>query len=120
MSNTKPQYTSPNNFWLGFILGAGATTAGLYFFGTQTGRQKLRNALDATENLEHTLEDVYTAAVETYTESHTQQPQVINSQEVSSQNTSTIGSLQRIYALVKLFSTKYNDRRKGVQEAELV
>jgi hypothetical protein len=44
-----------STFWLGFILGAIATGAGAYFFGTKKGREMLKKILELSENLEENL-----------------------------------------------------------------
>lgn len=50
-----------SNFWFGFLLGAGASCTALYFFGTKKGRTQLKHAIDATENIEETVDDVLEA-----------------------------------------------------------
>ncbi|MDO8609420.1 MAG: hypothetical protein Q7R95_02645 [bacterium] len=44
-----------NNFWFGFLLGAGATGAAAFFFGTKNGRKTLQKLLDLSENIEENL-----------------------------------------------------------------
>lgn len=105
--------SSHSNFWLGFFLGAGATVGGLYFFGTQKGRRQLRGTLDMTENLEDTVTDVYHAVVDTYDTTQRQAPRVINSDEVTGDETSTIGTLHKVFGILRLFSSKYEDRKRN-------
>lgn len=114
----KHQETSHSNFWLGFILGAGATGAGLYLFGTQKGRRQLKGALALTENLEGTVDDVYHAVVDTYDTTQKQAPRVINSDEVAD-DTSTIGTMRKVFGILGLFASKYNDRKRSVRDAEI-
>lgn len=115
----KPQEASHSNFWLGFFLGVGATGAGLYLFGTQKGRRQLRSALDLTENLEGTVDDVYHAVVETYDTAQKRAPRVINAEEVSSDDTSTLGTMRKVLGVLRLFSSKYNDRKSAVRDADV-
>lgn len=106
-NHQEPQH---GNFWLGFFLGVGATGAGLYFFGTTNGRRQLRGALDLTENLEGTVDDVYHAVVDTYDTTQKQAPRVINSDEIA-EDTSTIGTMRKVFGVLRLFASKYNDRK---------
>lgn len=108
----KHQEPSHSNFWLGFFLGAGATGAGLYLFGTKNGRRQLKTALDLTENIEGTVDDVYHAVVETYDTTQKRAPCVINSDEVEG-DTSTIGTMRKVFGVLRLFASKYSDR-KGI------
>ncbi|MBI1862746.1 hypothetical protein HYS00_01360 [Candidatus Microgenomates bacterium] len=108
---------SHSNFWLGFVLGAGATGAGLYLFGTQKGRRQLRTALDLTDNIEGTVDDVYHAVVETYDTTRKQAPRVINSEEVSPDD-STIGTMRKVFGVLRLLADKYADRKRTINDAK--
>lgn len=46
------------NFWFGFSLGIATCAAGVYFFGTKSGRKTLKNILDVTEDFEGSFEDI--------------------------------------------------------------
>lgn len=116
----KAHESSHSNFWLGFFLGVGATGAGLYLFATQKGRRQLRSALELTENLESTVDDVYHAVVETYDSTKNRTPHVINADGVLPEDTSTIGTMRNVFGVLKLFLTKYNDRKRSIQDADVV
>jgi len=109
MKTHEPQHS---NFWLGFILGAGATSAGLYLFGTEKGRKQMRGALDLTENLEGT--------VDTYQENERHAPRVINSDEVLGADDSTVGTMMKVFGVLKIFATKYSDRKRAIRDGEVV
>lgn len=47
-----------HEFWPHFLLGAVFGISGLFFFGTQKGRKLLKKALDATENLDFSKEEL--------------------------------------------------------------
>lgn len=49
--NTQDQHSS-NGFWFGLIMGGTFGAAGLYFFGTEEGRTKLRAFLDKIEDMD--------------------------------------------------------------------
>lgn len=106
----KQQEQSHSNFWLGFFLGAGATGAGLYLFGTEKGRRQLRGALDLTENLEGTVDDVYRAVVETYDTTNQRAPRIINADGVYD-DASTIGTIRKILGMFASFASKYSARK---------
>lgn len=113
-----PSHAGHSNFWLGFLLGAGATGAGLYLFGTKSGRRKVRGALDVTENLEETVDDVYHAVVDTYSTTQHDVPRVIPADNVN--DGSTISTVRKVFGVLKLFADKYSDRKLRVQNGNSV
>lgn len=50
-NNTQDQ----NSFWNGLMLGSIVGSSVLYFFGTKKGREKLRNILDAVDDLDDVI-----------------------------------------------------------------
>lgn len=68
MSSQNHQTNSHSHFWSGFTLGAVLGVAGVYFFGTKTGRKNLQKAIDLTENLEDTIEKTIGGVGEDYIE----------------------------------------------------
>ena len=47
-----------SGFWFGIALGAGIAVASAYALGTKQGRKKVREIIDASENLPNNLPDI--------------------------------------------------------------
>lgn len=52
-------HQSSNGFVNGFIAGSIATAAFLYFFTTRSGREHTKRLLDATEDIENGVTDIF-------------------------------------------------------------
>lgn len=50
--------TNNNNYWAGFGLGLLGGAGIMYLVGTKKGRELLRQFLDNTEGIEHSVEDI--------------------------------------------------------------
>ena len=55
MAHQSSASQTQSGFWFGITMGSILGSAGLYFFGTQHGRKRLRDIIDACENFEGSM-----------------------------------------------------------------
>ncbi len=116
------KHHNPSNFWFGFSLGAIVGAAGIYFFGTKSGRANMQKALELTEDLEKTVESVLGGVGEDYVEGLAGSEAVDRDRaetgKVVSEKESLVQSLLK--TALEYLSTKQKERRFEVRHGKIV